>query len=129
MAKLFVGGLAWATNNDSLRKAFEKYNVTEASVITDRDTGRSRGFGFVTIDEENAQRAIEEWDNKELDGRVIRVQVAAAREEGSRGGFNRGGEGRDGGFGRSEGGYSRGGDRRDGGYSRGGRSEGGYSRY
>lgn len=83
MSKLFVGGLAWATTDDSLRNAFEKYEVSDAVVLKDRETGRSRGFGFVTVSENNVDAAISEWDNQELDGRRIRVQVAAAREGGS----------------------------------------------
>lgn len=117
MAKLFVGGLAWATTDDSLRAAFEEFEVSDAVVLKDRETGRSRGFGFVTVSESNADAAINKWNDQELDGRRIRVQAAAAREGGSRGGFSQGGgfsRGGNGGFSR-EGGYSR-----DGGYSRGG---------
>ena len=60
--RLFVGGLAWATDDDGLRRAFESFGeVTDAKVITDRDSGRSRGFGFVTFAEEaSAQTAINE---------------------------------------------------------------------
>ena len=116
MAKLFVGGLAWATTDDSLRAAFEEFEVSDAVVLKDRDTGRSRGFGFVTVPENKAEDAIAKWDNQELDGRRIRVQVASAREGGSsRGGdrgFSRSGSG---GYPRGGGSYSRGGDR---GYSR-----------
>lgn len=81
--KLFVGGIAWATTNESLREAFEKAGrVVEASILMDRDTGRSRGFGFVTMEtEEEAQAAIQMWDGKELDGRAIKVNVAKPREE------------------------------------------------
>ena len=76
--KLFIGGLAWATTSDGLRKAFEAYgDVTEAKVITDRETNRSRGFGFVTYaDDAAASTAIAEMDGKELDGRNIRVNEA-----------------------------------------------------
>lgn len=111
MAKLFVGGLAWATTDESLREAFAPFGVTDAVVLKDRETGRSRGFGFVTVDEQQAEAAINKWNDQDLDGRRIRVQAAAAREGGSRGGFSR------------EGGFSRGGNggySRDGGYSRGG---------
>ena len=76
--KLFVGGLAWATTSDGLRKAFELFGeVTDAKVITDRETNRSRGFGFVTFTEDDAAaKAITEMDGKELDGRTIRVNEA-----------------------------------------------------
>jgi cold-inducible RNA-binding protein len=81
--KLFVGGIAWATTNESLREAFEQAGTVEdATILTDRDTGRSRGFGFVTMSSEaEAQAAIEMWDGKELDGRAIKVNVAKPREE------------------------------------------------
>lgn len=88
MSKLFVGGLAWATTDDSLRAAFEEYNVTDAVVLKDRETGRSRGFGFVTVEAEQADAAIARWNGQELDGRSIRVDVAAARDGAPRtGGF------------------------------------------
>lgn len=99
--KLFVGGLAWATDDHSLQNFFSNHGtVTEAKVITDRETGRSRGFGFVTFaDNESAAAAIAALDGSELDGRTIRVNEAQARSGGGRGG-NRGG-----------GGFNRGGDR------------------
>jgi cold-inducible RNA-binding protein len=67
MSKLFVGGLAWATTDDSLRDAFAQFGeVTESKVIMDFQTGRSRGFGFVTFaDEAAADQAIEQMDNQE----------------------------------------------------------------
>ncbi len=75
--KLYVGGLAWATNDDSLRDAFSKAGtVVSASVITDRMTGKSRGFGFVEMEDADAPKAIEMWDGKELDGRRLRVNEA-----------------------------------------------------
>ncbi len=81
MSKLFVGGIAWATDDKGLFDAFSPYGtVTEAKVITDRDTGRSRGFGFVTFsNEEEARRAMEEMNGAELDGRTIRVDSAHSR--------------------------------------------------
>ena len=86
--KLFIGGLSWNTTDDSLRAAFEKFGpVTEAKVITDRDTGRSRGFGFVTFeDDEAADKAIAALNGTELDGRAIRVDVAQAKQRGGGGG-------------------------------------------
>jgi len=95
--KLFVGGLAWATNNDGLRAAFEPFGtVTEAAVITERDTGRSRGFGFVTFEDAGAaDKAIAEMNGAELDGRSLNVNEAQARQ----GGGGRGGRGGGGGGG------------------------------
>lgn len=76
--KLFVGGLSWGTDDHSLRSAFEAHGeVTDAKVITDRDTGRSRGFGFVTFSNgDQAADAISALDGADLDGRTIRVNVA-----------------------------------------------------
>ncbi len=83
--KLFVGGLAWATTSDSLRKAFEQFGeVTDAKVITDRETNRSRGFGFVTFADDNAAAsAISGMDGKELEGRMIRVNEANQTKPGN----------------------------------------------
>ena len=82
--KLFVGGLSWDTNDISLREAFEACGtVIEAKVITDRDTGRSRGFGFVTLDSsEAAQKAISTLDGTEIDGRAVRVNEAEDKGRG-----------------------------------------------
>jgi RNA recognition motif-containing protein len=79
--KLFVGGLSWGTSDDGLRAAFETFGeVVEAKVVLDRDTGRSRGFGFVTFaDDAAATRAIEEMNGVELEGRNIRVDEAHDR--------------------------------------------------
>ncbi|MEM7136406.1 MAG: RNA-binding protein [Myxococcota bacterium] len=84
--KLFVGGLSWNTDNSQLQQAFEACGaVTEAKVITDRESGRSRGFGFVTYEnEESAQRAIEELNGSTLDGRTIRVDQANERPRNDR---------------------------------------------
>ena len=89
--KLFVGGLAWATDDTGLRAAFEAHGqVEEAKVITDRDTGRSRGFGFVTFsDGGDATKAIEAMNGTELDGRTLNVNEARDRRD-SRGGGGRG---------------------------------------
>jgi len=80
--KLFVGSLSWDTTDQSLREAFEKFGeVVEAKVITERDSGRSRGFGFVTFtDDEAGRNAISEMDGTELDGRTIRVDEARERK-------------------------------------------------
>ncbi len=76
-SKLFVGGLAWATDDQRLREVFEEYgNVDDARVITDRDTGRSRGFGFVSfVNPEDAEKA-RAMDGTDVDGRAIRVELA-----------------------------------------------------
>ena len=86
--KLFVGGLSWNTNNDGLRDAFEKFGAVEdVRVITDRDTGRSRGFGFVTFgDDESAMKAMSEMDGTELDGRSIKVNEAQEKPRNGGGG-------------------------------------------
>jgi cold-inducible RNA-binding protein len=91
MKKLFVGNLSWNTDDAELAKAFSSYGeITEAKVITDRNTGRSRGFGFVSLEEdEAADRAIEEMNNTELDGRTITVNVAQDKRRDSRGGGRR----------------------------------------
>lgn len=116
--KLFVGGLSWNTTDEGLRDAFTRFgDVVEAKVITDRETGRSRGFGFVTLADAGVmQTAIRETDGSQLDGRTIRVNEAQDRQGG--GGGGRGGD--RGGGGGGGGGYGgRGGDR--GGNDRGGR--------
>ena len=123
--KLFVGGLAWATDDHSLRSAFEPFGVvSEANVVADRETGRSRGFGFVTFDDvEAAKKAISAMDGQQLDGRTIRVNAAAERAPrgpgGGGGGGGFGGGGPRGGGGRG----GRGGPRGGGGGGRGGRGD------
>ena len=99
--KLFVGGLAWATDDNTLRSHFEQFGeVSEAKVITDRDTGRSRGFGFVTFNEDDsASTALNELNGSELDGRTIRVDNAQERSGGGGGGRGGGGGGRGGDYG------------------------------
>jgi hypothetical protein len=108
--KLFVGGLSWDTTDSSLNQAFESFGeVTEAKVITDRESGRSRGFGFVTfVEASSATNAQAEMDGTTLDGRAIKVNEAQQRQGGGGGGAggSRGGGGRSGGGG---GGYGGGG--------------------
>ncbi|KAL1979868.1 hypothetical protein VTN96DRAFT_5048 [Rasamsonia emersonii] len=118
MSKLFIGGLAWHTTDETLRQGFEKYGtIEEAIVVKDRDTNRSRGFGFVRFSNETeAEAAINAMNNQEFDGRVIRVDKASNTGSRNDGGFH----GR-GGYNRSEGGY-RGG---YGGYGSGGWGGGG----
>jgi RNA recognition motif-containing protein len=124
--KLFVGGLSWNTTDDGLLDAFSAFGeVTDAKVITDRDTNRSRKFGFVTFtDSDAAATAIAQMDGTELDGRTIRVNEAEDR--GPRGGGGGGGGGRGGGGG-GRGGYGGGGGGRGGG--RGGGYGGGGGGY
>ncbi|XP_066315632.1 glycine-rich RNA-binding protein 2, mitochondrial-like [Miscanthus floridulus] len=93
--KLYVGGLSWGVDDVKLREAFSGFgDVTEARVITDRDTGRSRGFGFVNYtNNDDANAAISGMDGKEIDGRPVRVNIANDRPAGNRGGGGYGGGG------------------------------------
>ena len=93
--KLFVGGLSWGTNDEQLKTAFSTFGtVTDAKVILDRDSGRSRGFGFVSFDDPAAaQQAIQEMDGKELDGRAIRVNEAQEKPRPARTDDRSGGSG------------------------------------
>lgn len=79
-AKLFVGGLSWETTTQELQIAFSNFGrVTDAAVICDRSTGRSRGFGFVTFEKHvDADEAIKQMDGRELDGRPLKVNRAEA---------------------------------------------------
>ncbi|MCA9630875.1 MAG: RNA-binding protein, partial [Myxococcales bacterium] len=79
--KLFVGGLSWSTDEASLRSAFERFGeVQEAVVVSDRETGRSRGFGFVTfVDDACGDQAIQEMNDTVLDGRTVAVNEARER--------------------------------------------------
>ncbi|URD95406.1 hypothetical protein MUK42_31125 [Musa troglodytarum] len=107
--RCFVGGLAWATDDASLERAFSTYgDIVESKIINDRETGRSRGFGFVTFrDEQSMRDAIKGMNGQTLDGRSITVNEAQNRR--SDGGFRSGGYGgggrRDGsgGYGRDRG--------------------------
>ncbi|XP_012730080.2 cold inducible RNA binding protein b isoform X3 [Fundulus heteroclitus] len=89
--KLFIGGLSFETNEDSLAAAFGKYGTIEkVDVIRDKETGRSRGFGFVKYDNvEDAKDALDAMNGKTLDGRAIRVDEAGKGGR-SRGGFGSG---------------------------------------
>jgi len=81
--KLFVGSLSWGVNDDQLADFFAAAGtVTSAKVIIDRDSGRSKGFGFVEMSsDEEARKAVDELNGKELDGRAINVSEARPREE------------------------------------------------
>ncbi|KAL4779389.1 hypothetical protein BJX76DRAFT_91175 [Aspergillus varians] len=109
MAKLFIGGLAWHTTDDTLRDGFAQFGtIEEAVVVKDHDTLRSRGFGFVRFaSDTEAEAAMEAMNNQEFDGRIIRVDRASERpnpRNGGGGGF----QGR-GGYNRPEGQAYRGG--------------------
>jgi len=99
---IFVGSLAWATTSEGLEQAFAQFGVvTSAKVISDRETGRSKGFGFVEMDT-GGDEAIEALNGADLDGRQIVVNEARPREDrrggggggGGRGGYGGGGGGR-----------------------------------
>jgi len=104
--KLYVGGLSYDTTEDTLKEAFAQAGTVEsAAIIIDRMSGRSKGFGFVEMStDEEAQKAIEMFNGKELDGRTVTVNEARPMESRPRtGGFDRGGRG----------GFGGGGDRRN----------------
>jgi RNA recognition motif-containing protein len=123
--KLYVGNLSYSTTEAALRTAFEAdgREVREIAMISDRETGRPKGFAFVQMgSEEDAKQAIAALDGRELDGRPLRVNEAQERQGGGGGGGgSRGGYGGGGGGGGGRGGYSGGG----GGGGRGGYSGGG----
>ena len=89
--KIYVGNISFDTNEDALRNAFAAHgDVEEVAVITDRDTGRPRGFAFVTMPDSAAQAAIDALNGKELDGRTLNVNEARGKTGGG-GGNRRGG--------------------------------------
>jgi RNA recognition motif-containing protein len=95
---IYISNLSFSTESGSLQELFAEYGeVTSANIITDRETGRSRGFGFVEMpNEAEAQKAIEELNNTEFEGKTITVNVARPRTDrrgGNSGGYNRGGGG------------------------------------
>jgi len=107
--KLYVGGLSWGTTDETLRASFAQAgNVISAVVINDKFSGRSKGFGFVEMEEADASAAIEMWNGKELDGRTVTVNEARPMTDrpprrdnfsrgGDRGGFGGGNRGNFGG--------------------------------
>ncbi len=129
--KLYVGNLSFGVTSEDLHEHFAQAGAVEsAKIVEDRDTGRSRGFGFVEMSSaEEAQAAIEQFNNQDFDGRNLVVNEARPREEG---GGNRGGGGGRGGYG-GGGGGGRGGGSRGGGGGRGGSGDSGgggnYSRW
>ncbi len=94
--KLFVGNLSFNTTENDLNDAFAAFGtVTETNLMMDRETGRPRGFGFVTMSSaDEAQKAIEALNGKDMDGRALTVNVAKPREERTGGGGGGGGGGR-----------------------------------
>ncbi|KMZ61379.1 hypothetical protein ZOSMA_52G00300 [Zostera marina] len=144
-SKIFVGGIPFATDEQGLRAAFTDFGeIIEARVIMDRDTGRSRGFGFVSFtSSEEASAAISGMDGKDLQGRFIRVNYATDRRIGGGysgggyvggggyggGGGGGGGYGGGGGGGYGGGGYGGGPGGRSGGYGGGGGDGGGYNNF
>lgn len=140
--KLYVGNLAYSVRDDSLHQAFSQFGtVTSAKVMMDRDTGRSKGFGFVEMGSDSeAQAAINGMNGQALEGRAVVVNEARPREDrgfgggggGGRGGYGGGGGGGGGGYGGGGGGggrspYGGGGGRSP--YGGGGRSGGGGGGY
>lgn len=119
MAKrIYVGNLSYQTTEGDLSNLFESVGQVESvNIITDRDTGRSKGFGFVEMGNEDADKAIAQFNGTELNGRSITVNEARPREE------------RSGGGGRGRGGFNRGGGGGGGGRDRGGRGGYGGNRY
>ena len=94
--KLFVGGIAFATTSERLREAFAASGtVVSATVVTDRDTGQSRGFGFVEMSTvEEANQAVQALNGRDLDGRSLKVEISKPKTSGGgngRGGFGGGG--------------------------------------
>jgi RNA recognition motif-containing protein len=125
--KLYVGNLAYSVRDESLQEAFGQFGtVTSAKVMMDRETGRSKGFGFVEMGSDaEAQAAINGMNGQALEGRAIVVNEARPRED-RPGGFGGGGRSGGGGYGGGGGGYGGGGGRSGGGgYGGGGRSGGG----
>jgi len=95
--KLYVGGLSYSTTEDTLKDAFAQAGTVEtATIITDKMSGRSKGFGFVEMaSDEEAQKAMEMWNGKEFEGRTLTVNEARPMEaRPPRRDFNRGGGGR-----------------------------------
>lgn len=108
MKNIFVGNLSYGASEHVVRSMFEEYGtVDRVSLITDRDTGQAKGFGFVEMaNDEEAERAIENLNNRELDGRALNVNEARPREPRN--------------FGGGGGGYGGGGNQRRGGFNKGG---------
>ena len=105
--KIYVGNLPFNVDEEGLRKLFSGYDVEEASLIKDKFSGRSKGFGFVTIaDDDAAKKAVSELNGKDFEGRELKISEAKPMEDRPKRDFDRGGRG-------NFGGSSRGGPRRD----------------
>ncbi|MDP9315674.1 MAG: RNA-binding protein [Chloroflexota bacterium] len=102
--RFFIGNLSWNVRDEDLAELAAPHGqVVDAKVITDRDTGRSRGFGFLTVETDNPQALIQALDGQELDGRAIRVNEAENKPQRDRGGgYGGGGRGSSGGGGRRD---------------------------
>jgi RNA recognition motif-containing protein len=86
MKKIYVGNLPWSTDEAVLRDLFSTVGeVHSAAVVSDRETGRSRGFGFIEMDDSDADKAISELNGREVDGRQLRINEARPREDRSGG--------------------------------------------
>ncbi len=95
MKKIYVGNLPWSATEAELRELFSTIGtVHSAAVVSDRETGRSRGFGFIEMDEGDAEKAISQLNGREMDGRALRVNEAQERQRRGGGGGG-GGGGRD----------------------------------
>jgi cold-inducible RNA-binding protein len=98
--RIYVGNLSFQTTENDLTGLFEQSGQVESvSIITDRDTGRSKGFGFIEMDSENADKAIAQFNGTELNGRSLTVNEARPREDRSSNGGSRNGGGNRGGYG------------------------------
>ncbi len=105
--KIYVGNLPWSVDEEGLKKLFESFNPEEVSLIKDKFNGRSKGFGFVTIaDDASAKKAIADMNEKEVDGRQLKVNEAKPMEDRPKRDFNRDGGNR-GNFGGNRGGGNR----------------------
>ena len=117
--RLYVGNLSWEVAEGDLEKAFEQWGGRNAAISTDRDSGRSKGFGFIEVEDDQMNAAINAMNGKELAGRPLTVNEARPREDrgygggggGGRGGYGGGGGGRGGGYGGGRGGGGGGGRR------------------
>ena len=80
VVSIFVGNLPWSTTDEDLAELFSQYGeVKRAKIVTDRETNRSRGFGFVDMEEADATKAIEAWNGQEFGGRALTVNLAQSR--------------------------------------------------
>jgi RNA recognition motif-containing protein len=113
--RIFVGNISYSVSTEDLKSAFESCGtITDAKVMTDRETGQSRGFGFVTFSSDaEAAKAIETWNGENLGGRQLVVNEAHARPDNRSGGGGGGGGNRSGGGGGGRGGPRGGGGGRD----------------